>query len=247
MKDITQNRNANHMEYCTKVIVELSRLGFQLKIDIWKYVIIFLIKANALSYTYNQFDIPKTTYRNLFSLHVNCVPTVLPAGCSDKSLPDGKWLLNLKSIIRKRLSDEIVAIHSNDTHAEVEPGYLAEEVVDMSRDSPILIFSNLHETYHEVMDVASRWNFFGLTLGISPSAIEIIKSNYPHNAEMSLLEVLSLWLKQSYDMEHNLLPTWTTICKAVASKSGGRNLALAKKIAANKYPVDFGILRSLAY
>ena len=55
MKDIKLERNEDHKKYCGDVINELRLLGIQLGIDIWKYVIIVLIKVDALRLSTKEF------------------------------------------------------------------------------------------------------------------------------------------------------------------------------------------------
>lgn len=55
MKDIKLERNEDHKRYCGDVINELRLLGIQLGIDIWKYVIIVLIKVDALRLSTKEF------------------------------------------------------------------------------------------------------------------------------------------------------------------------------------------------
>ena len=45
--------------------------------------------------------------------------------------------------------------------------------------------------------------------------------------------VVQTWLDQDYNTQHHQLPSYRRLVKAVASKVGGSNPALAKEIAAN--------------
>ena len=47
-------------------------------------------------------------------------------------------------------------------------------------------------------------------------------------------EVISTWLRQSYDVERHGLPSWRRVVEAVDSGAGGANYVLAKEIA-SKY------------
>ena len=47
-------------------------------------------------------------------------------------------------------------------------------------------------------------------------------------------EVISTWLRQSYDVERHGLPSWRRVVDAVGSGAGGANHVLANEIA-SKY------------
>lgn len=62
----------------------------------------------------------------------------------------------------------------------------------------------------------------GIALGLTPGSFE-----------SNLLSVVQKWLEQDYDTQRHGLPSYRRLVKAVASKIGGSNPALASKIAAN--------------
>lgn len=55
--------------------------------------------------------------------------------------------------------------------------------------------------------------------------------------EPTLNAVIEAWLNQSYDVKRHGLPSYRRLVKVVASRVGGSNPALAKKIA-GKHPGD---------
>ena len=93
-----------------------------------------------------------------------------------------------------------------------------------------LTIDDLQEVRQEVEGVSSRWRQLALSLGLHHNSVELIESNHRFDSERSLEEALKLWLQQSYDTKRYPLPSWTTLCTAVADKSGGYNPALAAKI-----------------
>ena len=62
----------------------------------------------------------------------------------------------------------------------------------------------------------------GVALGLSAGSFE-----------PKMQSVIETWLNQSYNTQRHQLPSYPRLVKAVASKVGGSNPALAKQIAAN--------------
>ena len=54
-------------------------------------------------------------------------------------------------------------------------------------------------------------------------------------ARASLREVVSLWLGKEYNVAKHGKPSWRSMVRAIASPIGGKNPALAKRVA-KKYP-----------
>ena len=46
-------------------------------------------------------------------------------------------------------------------------------------------------------------------------------------------EVISTWLRQSYDFDRFGLPSWRRVVETVDSEAGGNNYVLAQEIASN--------------
>ena len=94
--------------------------------------------------------------------------------------------------------------------------------------------NDLHEVFLAVQSSADRWNMLGLALGLYQPQLVTIKGN----AEdcHCLLEVLTQWLNQNYVVQKFGEPSWQVLVKAVACPAGGRNPALASKIA-QKYNI----------
>ena len=98
----------------------------------------------------------------------------------------------------------------------------------------IVGLSNLFEIVSELQDVAPRWWNFGLILPLLPQVLdEIQKKVKEPDPERCLCLVLEELLKKNYDSERFGPPSWSLIVKAVGSKAGGNDRALAKKIAMN--------------
>ena len=82
-----------------------------------------------------------------------------------------------------------------------------------------------------VMDLAAKYDGFGVVLGLSSGKLEAIGRECPGDTERALSQVIRAWLKRSYKVDIFGQPSWRTLVKAVDSRSGGYNHALAKKIA----------------
>ena len=80
------------------------------------------------------------------------------------------------------------------------------------------------------MALTAYWQAFGLTLGISGSAINEIDLANRGDPSRCLDGVIEKWLNQDYNYEKFGLPTWKKLVAAVQSNSGGKDPALAKKI-----------------
>ena len=76
------------------------------------------------------------------------------------------------------------------------------------------------------------WQGFGSVLGLLPSAIREIQATYADPVRCHD-EVLERWLKEDYNTKKFGPPSWRQLVSAVHSKNGGKNPALAKKIAAD--------------
>ena len=81
----------------------------------------------------------------------------------------------------------------------------------------------------EVHDVASRWKSLGAALRLSPPILDRIEADR-RDVRSCLEDVVTEWLNQSYDTERFGLPSWESLARAVAHRSGGNNRALADDI-----------------
>ena len=73
-----------------------------------------------------------------------------------------------------------------------------------------------------------------MSLGLSANELESIRLKSLGDPELAMGEVISTWLRQSYDVERHGLPSWRRVVEAVDSGAGGCNYVLAKEIA-SKY------------
>ena len=80
--------------------------------------------------------------------------------------------------------------------------------------------------------LAAGFYSVGAALGLPPSELNKIRKNCRDGCDEALFQVIIAWLKQSYDMTRHGHPSWKKLVEAVASKAGGQNPALARKIAA---------------
>ena len=77
--------------------------------------------------------------------------------------------------------------------------------------------------------MAARYYSFGGALRLSTRELDQIREDY-HSSEQALGQVINIWLKQRYSVERFGLPSWRMLVKAVDSRAGGGDHALAKKI-----------------
>ena len=91
---------------------------------------------------------------------------------------------------------------------------------------------DLFDVLCELDEVAHRWRQLGLALRLKPSTLAKIKKEQREDVSCCLSEVVTEWLKQSYNTERFGLPSWQMLVQAVAHPNGGNNHALAQKIAA---------------
>ena len=81
------------------------------------------------------------------------------------------------------------------------------------------------------MPVSSSWKAIGRGLRIDLGRLEVIRKDNPGDSKECLSEVLTCWLKRSYDVKQFDEPTWRTVVKVVARPAAGDNCALALSIA----------------
>ena len=85
--------------------------------------------------------------------------------------------------------------------------------------------------YKEVVNIQSSYYQFGIELGLPLREMEAIKKAFQLDITQAFTEVLTIWLRQRYNVEKYGPPTWRRLVEAVDSPIGGSNHALAKKIA----------------
>ena len=62
--------------------------------------------------------------------------------------------------------------------------------------------------------MADRWKFIGIRLGLHVSDIQRFKADYT-NSDDCLLETIKMWLRRNYDIERHGKPTWTKLAQVV--------------------------------
>ena len=110
---------------------------------------------------------------------------------------------------------------------------------------------DLRDVRSAVSSLAGRWKDLGTSLGIRTSDLDEIVLANPHSPRDCLREMLTKWLKQSYNVRTHPLyliyyttllelssqverfgtPTWRRLAEAVRDDMGGNNQALAQRIA----------------
>ena len=86
-----------------------------------------------------------------------------------------------------------------------------------------------------VSSLKARYYKLGIALRLKSEQLLSIRSQFSNDLEQALIEVLTLWLKQKYNVTKFGPPTWRQLVKAVDNEGGGDNHALAKEIA-SKFP-----------
>jgi hypothetical protein len=84
-----------------------------------------------------------------------------------------------------------------------------------------------------VLTLKSVYYSLGVALDIHVSELDAVKIQYSQNVEQALIEVLKLWLRQSYPTSKTSPPTWQSLVKAVARSSGANYYRLAMDIASH--------------
>ena len=64
----------------------------------------------------------------------------------------------------------------------------------------LAVEDDLRDVRSAVADLAGRWKDLGVSLGVRPSDLDTILSNNPHSSSDCLREMLTLWLRQSYNV-----------------------------------------------
>ena len=90
---------------------------------------------------------------------------------------------------------------------------------------------DLVDVVEEVMDLAAHWRSIGLSLRLKAAELDTISSKNHTNPAECLKDMLLAWLQQHYDINKFGPPSWRMLCQAISNPAGGRNPALAKKIA----------------
>ena len=70
--------------------------------------------------------------------------------------------------------------------------------------------------FDECSSLASKWQQLSAYLGLNPSIIDRIKSNFQGDCLGCLSEALKEWIKMNYDTERFGKPSWKTLLKAIA-------------------------------
>ena len=72
------------------------------------------------------------------------------------------------------------------------------------------------KVFAECNSLASKWQELSTYLGLTPSIIDRIKSDFSGNCLGCLIEALKEWIKMNYDTQTYGKPSWKTLLKAIA-------------------------------
>ena len=103
---------------------------------------------------------------------------------------------------------------------------LFEEVQDR-----VLTSDDLPHVRASISDAAPKWHSIGLTFGLRPSTLDIIKAANFDDTEFCLNAVLAHWLNQDYQVSRYGEPTWRKLLMVIAHPAGGDNASLADSLA----------------
>ena len=70
---------------------------------------------------------------------------------------------------------------------------------------PLAGVDYLQDVMLAVADLAKKWRVLGITLGIRAADLDFIQSTKPHSFNHCLRDMLSLWLRQQYDVRTKLV------------------------------------------
>ena len=93
----------------------------------------------------------------------------------------------------------------------------------------IIDLDDLFEVVSELQPVTARWKSVGLALRLSPTQLDVIEKEN-RSLDECLIEVLTLWLKKSYDTKRYGNPSWELLAEAVGHPAGGNDSAVARGI-----------------
>jgi len=65
--------------------------------------------------------------------------------------------------------------------------------------------NDLQDVMSAVADLARKWWMFGITLGLRAADLDFIQSTKSHSISRCLRDMLSLWLRQQYDVHTKLV------------------------------------------
>ena len=102
---------------------------------------------------------------------------------------------------------------------------------------------DLPDTIKELTDVVAYWRNIGIHLGIRDSHLEVIQLQ-GHNPLDCMRQMLSTWLRRSYNVKRFGEPTWVKLVEAVSHPAGGGNPNLAMKIAKRHGGICSGVTYS---
>ena len=87
------------------------------------------------------------------------------------------------------------------------------------------------EVKEAVTDVLHRWQSVALALGVRQPQTQTIKTTHKGEAEACMDDAVLVWLRGAHNEKKHGPPTWRKLVQAIAARSGGNNVALARTIA----------------
>ena len=82
--------------------------------------------------------------------------------------------------------------------------------------------SDLYMVNTSLVRVVSKWQDLGLSLGLSPSSLEVIEAEHPRDTSRCMTETLAAWLQR----QGRTIPSWWALVTALESCKGTKDITL---------------------
>ena len=93
---------------------------------------------------------------------------------------------------------------------------------------------DLFDIQEALISAVAKWKSIGTGLGIKRGKLDEIEARHSGDPSECLAEMLTTWLRRSYDVKRFGEPTWRKLTQIVSKSAAGNNPALALTIA-NKH------------
>ena len=90
---------------------------------------------------------------------------------------------------------------------------------------------DLSEVRSALLPIATRWKDVGIELKLKLADLNTIQADHPNSPEDCLTDVVSRWLQKGFNISKHGPPTWRKLVHVILVDAGGKNPALAEKLA----------------
>jgi len=100
---------------------------------------------------------------------------------------------------------------------------------------------DIYDVISAVIKLAGKWKDLGIALGVHPSDLDAIQSDYPHSSSDCLRETLLKWLRQNYHVciphlySHLAQSPLVTTSSLIAKKILNTNYSTSAKLLFQRY------------